>query len=440
MNASTLKFPSGTLFQLMSESAQRSSSLHQQFLQVRRDSLQNMRALIEMQMRGGISSPNQPTVQRPALFDSHQLDEFGVGRISNCFGPDFADYDLRRIPRIPNGDLKMMSRITEISGDRNDLRKPAAITVEYDVPVDAWYLRDNASQDIPASLWMEIALQPCGFLSAYLDTYAHVPYESFNFRNLDGSTRVLAQVDVRGKTITTHARMLTSVVSGGTVIQKFAFELSCAGQPVYEGESTFGYFSIETMANQAGLDGGKSVLPDLRGDAAFARSAVRLDTHPLRVAHPARPFYHLSQGQLSFLDEVSLVRDGGLYGRGYIYASRPINPQDWFYPYHFYQDPVMPGSLGIEAILEAVKAYALAYQLDAGMRSPRFQVADNTPPMTWRYRGQITQQHKQMELEVHLKSIDPHPGGLILLADASLWVDELRIYEIKNAAVAILEE
>ena len=50
-----------------------------------------------------------------------------------------------------------------------------------------------------------------------------------------------------------------------------------------------------------------------------------------------------------------MARKGGRYGKGYVYASRPVNPQDWFYPFHFYQDPVMPGSLGVEAILEAMQ-------------------------------------------------------------------------------------
>ena len=59
--------------------------------------------------------------------------------------------------------------------------------------------------------------------------------------------------------------------------------------------------------------------------------------------------------------------------------------------------------------------------------------------MLWRYRGQITQQHKLMELEVDLQRVEQNAGQVTLRGDASLWVDSLRIYEVKNAAVAILE-
>jgi len=422
---------------MIRESAQRGSALHRQFLQTRQESLQNVRALVEMQMRG-----SQVGV-RPALFDSRQLDEFGTGKLSACLGPAFAKYDSRRIPRIPNGDLKMMSRITAITGCPGDFNTPASVVAEYDVPRDAWYLRDSAYPQIPTSLWMEIALQPCGFLSAYLDTYGLVPFVDYQFRNLDGSLRLLETdlhaVDVRGKTITTHARLLSHVISGGSIIQKYRFEISCAGQPIYDGESIFGYFSQETMVNQIGLDGGRMVLPALRADLTLQKCAARVDTRPLREAAANRPYYRLALRQLGFLDDLYVAQDGGRYGRGYVYARQPVDPQAWYYPYHFYQDPVMPGSLGVEAILEAVQGFALATGLGRNFRSPRFAPAAGPAPMTWRYRGQITQQHKQMEFEVHLSAVEQRADEVVMLGDASLWVNGLRIYEVKNAAVGILE-
>jgi 3-hydroxymyristoyl/3-hydroxydecanoyl-(acyl carrier protein) dehydratase len=445
MNHSNSFFPSGRLQAMIGENAQRAATLHRQFLQTRRDSLQNVRALIEMQINaGGFNQPEKASsTTRPALFGSRQLDEFGTGKLSACLGPAFAKYDTRRIPRIPNGDLKMMSRITAISGCAGDFNTPASVVAEYDVPVDAWYLRDSASPQIPTSLWMEIALQPCGFLSAYLDTYALVPYGEFQFRNLDGSLRLLesalSNMDLRGRTLTTRARMLSNVVSGGTVIQKFAFEITCAGRPIYDGESIFGYFSLETMANQAGLDGGRMVPPALRSEPGLEQRAVRVDTQPLRAAVAGKPFYRLGQNQMQFLDDLYVVQDGGRYGKGYVYASQPVDPQAWYYPYHFYQDPVMPGSLGVEAILEAMQGFALATGLGHNLHAPSFTLMTGSAPMTWRYRGQITQQHKLMEVEAHLSAIEQRADQLLLLGDASLWVNGLRIYEVKNAAVGLLE-
>ncbi len=35
-----------------------------------------------------------------------------------------------------------------------------------------------------------------------------------------------------------------------------------------------------------------------------------------------------------------------------------IDPAAWFLEAHFYQDPVMPGSLGVEAMHQAMAAFA----------------------------------------------------------------------------------
>lgn len=426
-------FASDKLAKMAEEAAQRGSAMHEQFLQRRRDGMLEMQRMIATQL-GSTAAP-----ARPALFDSRQLDEFGTGLISHCLGADFAKYDSRRIPRIPNGDLKMMTRVVEISGTPRQYHQPASVTVEYDVPEEAWYMRETVTPHIPTSLFMEIALQPCGFLSAYLDTYAAVPYGDFYFRNLDGYARVVASPDVRGKTITTHARLLNSIIGGGTVIQKFAFALTCEGQTLYEGESSFGYFSVETMANQVGLDGGKRTLPWLREPANSGAPVQALDLRQMQAAKTGKPHYRLPSGKLHFVDSIAFVPGGGRYGQGYLLAARPVNHRDWFYPFHFHGDPVMPGSLGVEAILETMQAGAMALDLGGQMQSPRFDLSANAPQMDWRYRGQITPAHKTMELEVHLSGVLREGANICLLGDASLWVDGLRIYEVKNASVGLFE-
>jgi 3-hydroxymyristoyl/3-hydroxydecanoyl-(acyl carrier protein) dehydratase len=306
--------------------------------------------------------------RQPALFDSRQLDEFGVGQISKCLGPAFARYDQQRIPRIPNGDLKLMSRVTEINGKARDFSQPASITVAYDVPADAWYLRDNAYPEVPWSVWMEIALQPCGFLSAYLDTYASVPHDRFYFRNLDGSIRWMVQpgavIDACAGRQLPPERVCSRALSAEKQSFK-SFLLNClaAGQPICQGESLFGYFSFESMNNQVGLDGGREVSTLA---AHTSRGGAARNSSKRRAASPRqaeKPHFRLSQGQLNLLDDIFVLPAGGKHGLGYVYASRPVNQNDWFYPCHFFQDPVMPGSLGVEAVLQAVQAYALANNL-----------------------------------------------------------------------------
>jgi PfaB family protein len=386
-----------------------------------------------------------PVKTAPALlFSEEQIKEFATGSVVKCFGPEYAPYNERRVSRIPNGDLLMMSRITEITGAKTDFNAVSTIRADYEVPAAPWFCQQNSYPFQPYFAYMETALQPCGFLSAYKGSSLLFADKDLYFRNLDGQAILLQDLDLRGQTVTTQARLLSTAMFDGTIIQRFEFETACAGEVFYRGESSFGFFSREVMLKQVGLDGGKLMLPWLEREGHAGLPSYRLHLGaPEAQAHyfkarPGQPYCHLAGNQLDFLDEIVLVPGGGHYKQGYIYASRKINPADWFYRCHFYQDPVMPGSLGVEAMLEAMQAYALHQELGGQFRSPRFgQLAGQT--VSWKYRGQIAPDNHRMYLEIHLKSPVIENGRITLTGDASLWKDQIRIYEIKQLGLTINE-
>lgn len=284
---------------------------------------------------------------------------------------------------------------------------------------------------------MEIALQPCGFLSAYLGTPLMHPEVDYYFRNLDGNARILDGMDVRGKIVACAARVTSTIASDTTIIQKFTFRVSCEGRSVFEGELIFGFFPPEGMANQVGLDGGKAAPARYErvGEGNLAGEWIDL-TGPGEYfsAQPSRPFDYLAGGQMHFLDRVFIANDQPAY----LYGVRENDPRAWFYACHFYQDPVMPGSLGVEAILEALQLYALRSGVGKRFRSPVFALVLDRP-MVWKYRGQILPGHKQMKIEVNVTKIEEFDDRVILEGDASLWADAVRIYELKHAAVCVME-
>ena len=97
----------------------------------------------------------------------------------------------------------------------------------------------------------------------------------------------------------------------------------------------------------------------------------------------------------------------------------------------------MPGSLGVEAILQAMQAFALELDLGRSFYSPHFkQVTPHT--VIWHYRGQVTRQNKSLSLEIHIKRIDITAERVIIIGDASVWRDDgLRIYEVLDIALCI---
>ncbi len=435
------------LQKILSENAQRRNVLHSQFLETQHNTLQHLSELINLQITAVDGSPDShieaPKQNLPVLFDRTQLEEFATRSMAKCFGPEFLIYEGRRHPRIPNGDLLLMSRILEIDGQRHHFDRPSSIVCEYDVPQEAWYFRSQENMSLPYSVWMEIALQPCGFLSAYLGTSLMYPEMDYFFRNLDGNSRVLRKIDMRGKTITTHARLLSTVASGSTIIQKFEFTCSCQDEPVFSGESIFGFFPPQTMANQVGLDGGKKVLPAYETEGkGLAGNWIDL-TDPDQSSlffnqKPDRPDYNLAGGQLNYLDRVFISADANAGKPGYIFAVKDNNPHSWFYSCHFFEDPVMPGSLGVEAICEAMQLYALQHDLGRQFHSPQFGLSSDLA-LTWKYRGQIQPGTRQMKIEVDINDVIIHPDQVIIEGNASLWADTIRIYELQHIAICLTE-
>ncbi|MDE0792551.1 MAG: PfaB family protein [SAR324 cluster bacterium] len=383
----------------------------------------------------------EPTIKRKLIADEQMIWEFALGDITKCFGADYAVYKNRPMQRNPNGDLQLISRVYDLHGKRMEFDKPMTIVSEYDVPEDAWFFRENSHPTLmPYSVLMEIALQPCGFISTQSGAILIYPEIDLHYRNLDGNGTLLSCPDLRGKTIVNEVELLSTVASGNTIIQNHRFALSCDGQKFYEGDTVFGYFTHDSLANQVGLDSGKKVLPWISENPTENTILLELNSTGFRQLlgeNPDNPHFHLCDGQLSFSDEIRLVPEGGKYGKGYAYARKEVNPKDWFFPCHFHEDPVMPGSLGLEAIIQTLQAFSLQKGLGASFLNPRFSPVMSK--VVWKYRGQILPQNKFMQLELHVKNIAQKDGEVIISADANLWREDLRIYEISDIVLGISE-
>ena len=378
-------------------------------------------------------------------FTQYHFIEFASGRIANCFGENFgAIYDGRTPPRTPNADLQLTSRVLEIDGERNHLKRVSSCVAEFDCPADAWFFTQNHHPDLmPYSIIMEISLQPNGFISAWVGTTLLFPEKDLFFRNLDGSGTLLRDVDLRGKTIRNESVLLSTTSAGNTIIQSFKFNLSVDGEKFYEGTSVFGYFLKDALTHQLGLDNGRIAKPWHIENPVAENILKTIDMQSSQAqqkyyqASTQKPFYHLAGPQLNLLDTVVVSATAGKHNAGYIYAQKSINPNDWFFPCHFHQDPVMPGSLGVEAILQAMQIWALENDLGAPFNNPRF--THDLTTVKWKYRGQIIPDNKIMSLDVHISRVENKAGKITVFADASLYKDGLRIYELANAQIALIE-
>jgi 3-hydroxymyristoyl/3-hydroxydecanoyl-(acyl carrier protein) dehydratase len=116
-----------------------------------------------------------------------------------------------------------------------------------------------------------------------------------------------------------------------------------------------------------------------------------------------------------------------------------VDPNAWFFKAHFYRDPVQPGSLGIEAMVQLLQFYMRDRGLANGFRNPRFEPLAVGRPMAWKYRGQVLSKNRRVSVEVEIAEEGRDDAGPWVSANAWLWVDGLRIYQAKSLTVRIVE-
>ena len=377
-----------------------------------------------------------PATGEPALLNEFHMAHAAKGDLAIAMGPEFEIYADSRAPYIPNGDFLFVDRVMKLEGTRGTLKRGAVMVTEYDVPEDAWYYADNGHPYMPNCVYMESSLQAAILLGYYLGATLPFPEEQFSIRNLDGHATLVKDIDLRGKTVQHRSTLLSSDRMPGSILQNFSYELSCDGEVFYTGESLFGYFNEKALAHQVGLDKGQHVLPWLDTQPARPPSTRRIDLRDFRAAESARRGPRPADGHLDLVEWVDILPGGGEHGQGYVRGHRSIRPDEWYFSCHFHRDPVMPGSLGVEALLQGMQVYAVETGLTDGLRNPRFALSSGTET-TWSYRGQILRTDPDMEFEVHIKEIRREPGRIVLLGDAHVWKSTLRIYRLGGVGIEI---
>ena len=152
------------------------------------------------------------------------------------------------------------------------------------------------------------------------------------------------------------------------------------------------------------------------------------------AASPA-PALAMPAGALRMVDGIDRhLPHGGPAGLGFVRGFKSIAPKEWFFRAHFHQDPVCPGSLGIESFLQLLK-FAARERWPELLDSHRFALQTGRPHR-WTYRGQILPSNRTVTIEASISAVEetPHPA---LEASGILRVDGLPIYRMENFGIRL---
>ncbi|MBE0501946.1 MAG: type I polyketide synthase, partial [Desulfuromonadales bacterium] len=369
------------------------------------------------------SAQAQPgvSVDKKPLYDYAQILAFSTGNPSEAFGAPYKIFDHERtIARLPGPPFQFLDRIVAVTGEPFKLIEGATVEAEYDVPPDAWYFAAGRQPQMPFSILLETGLQPCGWLAAYLGS-ALTSATDLKFRNLDGNAVQHRPVTPESGTLTTRVKITRIASSGGMIIQNYDFEISDRQGPVYSGDTVFGFFSSESLAQQVGVRDARLYQPTA---AEIARAE--------QFSYPAAAPY--PEKRLQMIDRVDLfVADGGPDDLGFIRGTKIVDPKEWFFKAHFYQDPVCPGSLGLESFLQLLKVVAM--QRWSGDATTLFETMALGEKQRWNYRGQIIPSNNRVTVEAVVTAVDDEKR--LLKANGFLSVDGKIIYQMTDFSIKL---
>lgn len=356
------------------------------------------------------------------------------GLPTQAFGQRFARYDQGRAnsPRLPGLPYHFVSRVLSVDAPPATATAGTHLVAEYQPEAGAWYFGENAAAVMPFAVLVEALLQPCGWLACYAG-FSLESDDTLYFRNLDGTATQHAEVAPDGGPLRTDV-VLTRFARMSGVALVF-FEITCRqdGREIMTMDTSFGFFTGAGLANQVGLPA-----TDAEKAAVFEghNADIVLDDLPPAYTNGSA---RLPTGRLRLLDRVvGWWPQGGPQGCGRVLAVRDVAPEDWYFRAHFFTDPVQPGSLGLDCLLQALQWAMLELGYGAEIASPQFEAVALGEPFEWTYRGQIPPGNWRVTAEVDVLELRHEADGSVLcIASGALWRDDLRIYGVKRMGMRL---
>ncbi len=342
------------------------------------------------------------------------------------------------LPRLPGPPYHFVTRIVSVDGPPAGRQPGITATAEYDVPAQAWYFEQNGTPTMPLAVLMEVALQPCGWLATYAGSVLNSEAD-LRFRNLDGTGTVLREVPPGTAVLRSRVELTSLSQLGDVTIVSFTATCTALGGPA-DGHAVFqvrdGLWLLPR--GSAGQPGRPDAVPGGTGHHGRGRRRKPPTCAPARRSSSRTPRACPGRCCSCWTGSPDTGPTPGAAGLGRLRACKDVDPGEWFFRAHFFQDPVMPGSLGVEAMCQLLQWYLIERGATAGLASPRFEPIMTGQPLTWKYRGQVRPADGQLTVELEITAIGQDDHGRYAVADGWLWVDGVRIYHVAGLGMRVV--
>jgi PfaB family protein len=352
-----------------------------------------------------------------------QLVELTSGRPSAFFGDRYRSFDdKRQISRMPNAPYSCVSRVMELEGEFAQLSPGASMRSEFDIFENDWFFQVNQGV-LPYCILNEAVLQPCGLMAQLLGIDTLSDTDRF-IRNLSGKIQIGADLFAQNTQIHTQVVLKEVVDTPDVFMVKFDGHAWLPdGTELAQGiDLHFGFFSKAGLASTPGIPGLEVAIP-------------KTDFASLPLPRELGEGVRLPEGPGLFIDRVlSFDETGGAWKRGRLLVEKIVNPKEWIFFSHFYQDPVVPGSYSLDAVGQILRYYLIHQGM--AMSPDSYLRVHADCDFSWSYRGQILPSHRQVLYQVDIKDVQTGQYPLVR-ADATVFCDQKAIYTMEDATVSV---
>ena len=220
------------------------------------------------------------------------------------------------------------------------------------------------------------------------------------------------------------------------IIQDFDMQVRNGEELIYQGSTNFGFFTSEALANQVGIRTPRFFTEIQTPDPGIVfEPFAPMTPEDTNLDVPSEP--SMPATALRMIDRIDFLDfNAGCFSQGLICGTKTVNPEEWFFDAHFYQDPVCPGSLGIESFIQLLRYFtAQKFSINADA----YEVRMGQPHThQWIYRGQIVPSNKTIEVQAHIRSCTGTNETFAISASGALVVDGICIYEFEDFSLELI--
>ncbi|MDR2519896.1 MAG: hypothetical protein LBC69_02400 [Eubacteriaceae bacterium] len=405
--------------------------------------------------------------KRPCLWDRDQIITMTRDSMSAVLGPQYETVDSYKIrARMPLPPFLFVSRITAIDAEFGEL-KPASIEFEYDITEESLFAEQSNVSYILLTESAQIGI----FLVAYMGI-DEISGGTLRFRIVDTNATLHSDIPEIGQTFRGVYKITSFLKSGGSTLVISTYNVYVDDRLVLTLNGIGGFFTEKDLSAGRGI-----VEAPKRNAVPFVKKAIR--SVPIqkveRTAYtddelndyyrgdferfipefdmdlvknsiddyidPRDPefqeFIRANLPKVKLLDRIIQVdAQGGEFGYGEIIAECDIDEDYWAFKVHFLNDPIFPGSLLMEAIVQAEFFMFMhtGYVLKAKNRRV-YPIMKRTIKSS--FRGQIRPTKSTITYKITIRDIEEIEERTIYVIDARIYWEGVNVGKAEGFTVCL---